>query len=106
MSEFDKSRRVFLKTAALSVAAIPMAKMAFHSPEARADMAKAEDGHALDYVNDGADSDHPDYSDGERCDNCVFWSGEKENGWGGCNHPSFSDVMVNAKGWCSIYAAG
>jgi len=106
MSEFDKSRRVFLRTAAMGAAAIPMAKLATHSPEAKAGKSKAEDGHALDYVNDASDSDHSAYSDGEQCDNCAFWSGEEENGWGGCQHPDFSDVLVNAEGWCNVYAPG
>ncbi|WP_206675674.1 high-potential iron-sulfur protein [Marinobacter daqiaonensis] len=26
------------------------------------------------------------------------------DGWGKCRHPEFSDVLVNAKGWCSVYA--
>jgi len=104
MSEFNESRRVFLRTAALGVAAVPMAKMAFHSPEAKAEMPKAEDGHALDYVNDAADSDHDRYEEGQQCDNCAFWAGEKKDGWGGCHHPDFQNVLVAAEGWCNVYA--
>jgi len=104
MSDINKSRRVFLRTAALGVAAVPLARFATHSPQARAEMEKAEDGHALDYVNDGADSDHDKYEDGQRCDNCAFWAGEESDGWGKCNHPEFSNVLVKDKGWCNQYA--
>lgn len=103
MSKVNESRRVFLRTAALGVAAIPLAKFATHAPQARAEMPKAEDGHALDYVNDGADSDHEKYHEGRQCDGCAFWAGEESDGWGKCRHPQFSDVLVKAEGWCNTW---
>ena len=99
----NSDRRRFLKTGATLIAAIPVAALV-HQREATA-KARAEDGHARDYVNDAADAEgHEDYSEGERCDNCAFWSGEEENGWGGCHHPDFRDVLVNADGWCNVWA--
>lgn len=86
----------------MTVAALPLATL-IHQRRVQA-MAKAEDGHALDYVNDAAESDHPDREEGQRCETCAFWAGEEEDGWGGCHHPEFSDVMVNASGWCSAWA--
>ncbi|MDX5336579.1 MAG: high-potential iron-sulfur protein [Marinobacter sp.] len=106
MSDFNKSRRVFLRTAALGVAAVPLARVATHVPAARAEKPRAEDGHALDYVNDGSTSDHEKYQDGNKCSNCAFWAGEESGGWGGCRHPQFSDVLVNADGWCNTWVPG
>lgn len=98
----DTSRRKFLKTGAMAVAALPLSTLV-HQRDVRA-MAKAEDGHAHDYVNDVADADHESYEDGQRCDNCAFWAGESDNGWGECHHPDFSDVLVKDEGWCSVWA--
>ncbi|MFO8142347.1 MAG: high-potential iron-sulfur protein [Marinobacter sp.] len=106
MSDFSKSRRVFLRTAALGVIAVPLAKVATHVPVAHAQKPKAEDGHALDYVNNGADSDHDKYQEGNKCSNCAFWAGEESDGWGGCRHPQFSSVLVNTEGWCNTYVPG
>lgn len=106
MTDVNKSRRVFLRTAALGVAAVPLARFATHSPAAHAAKPKAEDGHALDYVNDGSTSDHARYQEGNKCSNCVFWSGEETEGWGGCRHPQFANVLVASDGWCSTYAPG
>ncbi|SFM43960.1 high-potential iron-sulfur protein [Marinobacter pelagius] len=106
MSDFNKSRRVFLRTAALGAAAVPLARIAVHSPAAHAEKAKAEDGHAMDYVNDATTSDHPKYKDGNKCSTCAFWAGEESGGWGTCRHPEFSDVLVNKNGWCSTWVPG
>lgn len=105
MNDHNPSRRVFLRTAALGLAAVPLARFATHSNKAQAqDMSKAEDGHALDYVNDASDSAHEKYQSGQKCESCVFWAGEEADGWGKCRHPKFSDVLVNAEGWCNTYA--
>lgn len=106
MSDFNKSRRVFLRTAALGVVAVPLAKAVTHVPAAHAEKPKAEDGHALDYVNNGSDSTHDRYQEGNKCDNCAFWSGEVADGWGGCRHPQFNSVLVNAEGWCNTWVPG
>ncbi|MFW5824638.1 MAG: high-potential iron-sulfur protein [Marinobacter sp.] len=105
MREHNSSRRVFLRTAALGLAAIPLARLSTYSGMAHAkDLPKAEDGHALDYVNDASDADHKKYKKGQKCESCAFWAGEEADGWGKCRHPKFSDVLVNAEGWCNIYA--
>lgn len=106
MNDHNPSRRVFLRTAALGVAAIPLARFATHSDKAQAqdDLPKAEDGHALDYVNNASDSNHEKYQSGQKCESCAFWAGEEADGWGKCRHPEFSDVLVNAQGWCNAYA--
>ncbi len=98
----DGGRRKFLKASAVTAAALPLATL-LHQGTVKA-KSKAEEDHAHDYVNDAADADHDRYQDGQKCSNCVFWEGEEEDGWGSCSHPSFSDVLVNAEGWCSVYA--
>ncbi len=98
----DGGRRKFLKASAMGVAALPLATLV-HQRTVKA-MPQAEDDHAHDYVNDAADADHPRYEEGQYCDNCTFWEGEVENGWGECSHPDFTDVLVKDKGWCGVYA--
>ncbi len=103
----DLNRRRFLSRAAVTVATIPVAALVLNPHRsALANKPKAEDGHAHDYVNNAADTDHADYDSGEKCSNCAFWAGETEPGWGGCYHPAFQDVQVNAEGWCSVYVRG
>ena len=104
----NPGRRRFLRRTAVTLAALPVAGIVFQPHrQARADRPRAEDGHAHDYVNHAADaSDHPEFQEGNICENCAFWSGEVENGWGGCHHPDFADVLVNANGWCDAYAPG
>ncbi|WP_290652326.1 high-potential iron-sulfur protein [Aquisalimonas sp.] len=99
----DTGRRRFLKTGAMAVAALPLSTL-IHQRSVKA-MPQAEDGHALDYVNDAADAaDHPEYEEGQYCHNCAFWAGAEDNGWGQCHHPEFADVLVNEDGWCSVWA--
>ncbi|MGM0569923.1 high-potential iron-sulfur protein [Marinobacter sp.] len=105
MNDHNPSRRVFLRTAALGIAAVPLARFATYSGNAQAqDLPKAEDGHALDYVNDASEADHEKYQSGQKCESCAFWAGEEADGWGKCRHPEFTDVLVNAEGWCNTYA--
>ncbi|MFW6379823.1 MAG: high-potential iron-sulfur protein [Halorhodospira sp.] len=106
----DDGRRKFLKTGAMAVASIPLATLMTHGtamanvPDDAEDLPQAEDDHAHDYVNDHNDTDHSRYQDGQRCDTCQFWVESVDGDWGYCEHPSFSDVLVNANGWCSVYA--
>ncbi|WP_018867881.1 MULTISPECIES: high-potential iron-sulfur protein [unclassified Thioalkalivibrio] len=96
----NANRRKFLRQASAAVAAIPVVSMVGIS-SAKADT-KAEDGHAHNYVNDAADADHADYSEGEKCKNCAFWGGGDDQ-WGQCFHADFQGVQVNADGWCDEY---
>jgi len=104
MSDINKSRRVFLRTAALGVAAAPLARFATHAPAAQAAKPHAENGHALNYVNNASNSDHPRHKDGNQCSKCVFWAGDNSGDWGTCRHPQFAGVQVNKNGWCSSFA--
>ena len=107
----DNGRRNFLKTGAMAVASIPLASLltqrtaqAASVPEGAAEMPHAENGHAHNYVNDHTTTDHSRYQEGQMCSGCQFWVDSVDGDWGYCQHPSFSDVLVNANGWCSVYA--
>lgn len=100
-TKLDTARRAFLRSAIGTAAILPLAGLA--ARQAAAQDAQAEDGHALNYVNDHTTADHPRYREGQQCSQCVFWQGGDAE-WGPCQHPQFRDVQVNAEGWCSGFA--
>ena len=103
---FDTARRAFLSKMAAFGAAVPFAGLGLTAAGPAHAQEQAEAGHALDYVNDASEAtDHARYREGAQCSNCVFWQGGDDE-WGGCQHPQFRDVLVNANGWCSAYAPG
>lgn len=60
---------------------------------------------ALAYVNDAATVDtaaQPRFEAGQACANCTLFLGEDGAEWGPCS--IFPGKLVNAKGWCSVYA--
>ncbi|WP_018934641.1 high-potential iron-sulfur protein [Thioalkalivibrio sp. ALJ24] len=104
----NADRRAFLRRASAAVAAIPVVSLVGTQSLHAADE-KAEDGHAHDYVNDSADAaDHPQYEDGARCDNCAFWDANVDapDGYGGCFHQAFQNVLVAEGGWCDAHVRG
>lgn len=105
--KFETARRAFLRKIAAFGAAAPIAGIGIiGAAPAFAQEDQAEDGHALDYVNDASDAeDHDRFSEGSKCSNCTFWQGGDDE-WGGCQHPEFREVLVNANGWCNAYAPG
>lgn len=97
-------RRNFLRQASAAVAAIPVVSVVGMSG-ARASAPLAEDGHALNYVNNAADTDHPQHEAGQMCQNCAFWGGgDAEQGQ--CYHAEFQGVHVSANGWCTGFVSG
>lgn len=98
----DNPRRQFLRQAIGTAAILPLAGLAAR-PALAQDDPHAEDGHALNYVNDNTTSDHARHQEGQHCGNCVFYQGGEDE-WGPCQHPQFRDVQVNNNGWCSAYA--
>ncbi|WP_019589263.1 MULTISPECIES: high-potential iron-sulfur protein [unclassified Thioalkalivibrio] len=101
----NANRRAFLRRASAAVAAIPVVSL-MGTQSVHAAEEKAEDGHAHDYVNDAADAaDHPQFQEGARCDNCAFWNANADapDGWGGCFHQDFQNVLVNEAGWCDAH---
>jgi hypothetical protein len=102
----DRTRRTFLRRMTALWAAAPVAGLAVFNAGAARAQDRAADGHALDYVNDATGGvDHPRYRDGSLCSGCTFWRGGDAE-WGGCQHPQFRNVEVNANGWCSAWVRG
>ena len=63
---------------------------------------------ALKYVHDAADVDTSDplaarYEQGQTCVNCAQIQGEEGAEWRPC--AIFPGKLVNANGWCSVWAA-
>jgi hypothetical protein len=60
---------------------------------------------SLAYVHDASKVDpamQPRYEPGQECANCALYLGADGDEWGGCS--IFPGKLVNAKGWCSVYA--
>lgn len=60
---------------------------------------------ALAYRHDAANVDpakNPRYKDGQLCSNCILYQGKEGDQWGGCS--IFPGRLVNADGWCNVYA--
>jgi hypothetical protein len=60
---------------------------------------------SLGYVHDATSVDtsrYPQYAAGQECANCALYVGEDGDEWGGCS--IFPRKLVNARGWCSVWA--
>lgn len=74
-----------------------------------ADMPRLEESdpqaRSLAYVHDATAVDaskYPQYADGQICENCALYTAEAGEEWGPCS--IFPGKLVNAQGWCSVYA--
>ncbi|WP_404416635.1 high-potential iron-sulfur protein [Vreelandella aquamarina] len=100
----NQSRRDFMRNSMLGLAALPLgagilSKTAFAQDLPRLDPSSSN-AQALNYVEEASEaSDHPAYSDGEVCDNCMFWIEDKE----GCQ--LFPQNSVEPGGWCQSWTA-
>ncbi|PRY63556.1 high potential iron-sulfur protein [Vreelandella songnenensis] len=100
----NQSRRQFLRSSALSLAALPLgmgilSKTAFAQTLPRLDP-EAPSAQALNYVEEASDaSDHPAFEAGERCDNCMFYTERTQ----GCQ--LFPEHSVEPGGWCQSWVA-
>ena len=103
MMEYDmKSRRDFVRLAALSGAAVLSAPHAFAAAPVLDE--KDPQAVALGYVADAArvaKAKYPNYAPGQLCSNCQFYQGAAGSATGPC--PLYGGKLVNAKGWCSAY---
>lgn len=107
-----KTRRDFLKAAAVGAATLPAAGLA-----ARSASAAVPDGMprlelddpaavALGYVHDVADVDRarfPRFEEGQYCGNCRLISGDAGEEWRPCS--IFPGKLVANAGWCSAWVA-
>src|SRR5579862_1478947 len=96
----DESRRQLLKSVALGVALIPIARvgLAADLPLVTSDDPTAK---ALKYVADASKAS--DAKPGSKCANCSFYQGAAGSDQGPCL--LFPGKAVKATGWCSSWTA-
>lgn len=109
MNDHRLSRRNFLRQAALT---LPAGALLMNAPRLRAqDLPKLEESdptaQALLYVHDAGkvDASNPmaaRYEAGQMCSNCAQIQGEAGADWRPCG--IFPGKLVNAGGWCSVWA--
>ena len=91
-----------LTDAAESAEAAVEDAVAAEMPKLAEDDAQAK---ALAYKHDARTVDstqQPRYQAGQACDNCALYQGADGDTWGGCS--IFPGKLVNADGWCNVYA--
>ncbi len=107
-----KTRREFLKVAAIGAAALPAGAAAMRTASAAVPdgLPRLEESDpaavALGYVHDVADVDtarFPRYEEGQLCSNCRLISGPAEDDWRPCS--IFPGKLVANEGWCSAWVA-
>ncbi|WP_136066221.1 high-potential iron-sulfur protein [Modicisalibacter radicis] len=101
----NHSRRDFIRHGLLGLVALPFGA-SVAARQARAQELPPLDpsnpqARALNYVTEASQaSDHPAYSRGERCDNCIFYTEANQ----GCR--LFPRHSVAPAGWCQSWARG
>jgi len=93
------SRRTFIATIPIGIAAVSTSRMAFAEPVrvAEDDPAAA----AIGYRHDAADVDvekFPRYQPGQICSNCALYQGPPDAEWAPC--PALGNRLVAGPGWC------
>ena len=106
MSHDTISRRRLLKGALLGLAAAPAASLLSREAYAANPLIDPADpqAKALGYLHDATKVDakaNPNYKPGQRCDNCIQYTGKAGEAEGGCN--IFPGKNVKAAGWCKVY---
>ena len=98
------SRREFARRCAIALAVIPVTALSKVSLTPKKHLPKldpsSEQATALSYTHDVDTTEHPNYVSGSNCSNCLYYQGGTD--WGKCN--IFTSNVVNAKGWCSVWA--
>ena len=99
------SRRRFLETVVVSLAALPLGTLAPSRRILAEELPKldeqAAEARAVGYVHDASNADDEQFEEGQICGNCMLFSNEDE-GWGRCS--VFPGKRVSARGWCSIWS--
>jgi hypothetical protein len=106
MSDTNLSRRRFLRN--LTVA-VPVSTLVLHGTAMAQDTPKLTEDDptamALGYVDDATKTDAAkwaNYKAGQDCANCSQIQGADGDVWRPCG--IFPGKVVNAKGWCSVWA--
>ncbi|HJT98037.1 MAG TPA: high-potential iron-sulfur protein [Rhodanobacteraceae bacterium] len=104
----SQARRRFLKLAAASVVAAPIAATLLPRFARADDLPHLSESdptaQALGYKEDASKVDKAKfavYKPGSLCENCKFWTGKQGDAYGPCG--LFPGKATNAKGWCSGY---
>lgn len=107
--EHDPSRRRFLRTGLVAIAAVPAGSLIAGTPRsarAAADLPKVsmDDPAAkvLNYHKDATKAPAGERKEGAFCHNCQLYAGEPNSQWGGCNAIP-GNGLVSANGWCSAW---
>ncbi|MFZ9126844.1 MAG: high-potential iron-sulfur protein [Steroidobacteraceae bacterium] len=106
MSHENLSRRNLLKGALLAVAAAPAATLMSREAAAANPLVDPADAQAkgLGYVPVETKVDAkaiPSLKPGQKCDNCIQYTGKPGDAQGGCN--LFPGKDVKAGGWCKVW---
>lgn len=107
--DHDASRRRFLRTGLMAVAAVPVGSLLAGAPRtARAakDLPKLSmtnpTAKALNYHKDATQVEAGLRQEGAFCHNCQLYTGNRDAEWGTC--AVFPGKLVHADGWCSSWA--
>jgi hypothetical protein len=107
MTDRIYDRRTVLKTALAGLAALPAAGLAADAASSTPHLDEKEQlAVSLGYVHDATKVDPnkvPQYKKGAHCANCIQLQGKEGDEWRPCN--LFPGKLVNAKGWCKVWAA-
>jgi hypothetical protein len=107
----NPSRRRFIKLGAASVAAVPLANLAFGRIAWSEELPHVEESdpqaQGLGYVHDASKVDtakFTKFAEGQNCANCqLYINPEEGKEWGPC--AIFPGKAVNVNGWCSAWVA-
>ena len=106
MTDRRYDRRTVLKTALAGLAALPAAGLAADAASSTPHLDEKEQlAVSLGYVHDASKVDAtkvPQYKKGAHCANCIQLQGKDGDEWRPCN--LFPGKLVNANGWCKVWA--
>ncbi len=98
----NQSRRRFIKIAAMTMAAAPLANLALNGLAQAQDLPLVDENDptakGLQYTADGVKAGHPADA---HCATCQLYSGAADAASGPC--AIFPGKAVTAKGWCASY---
>lgn len=107
MTDDRISRRRLLQQALAGIAAVPAAAFVAREAAAAKEPEVAESdptAKSLSYVGDASKvntKQNPTYKPGQRCANCIQYTGKAGDASGGCN--IFPGKSVRANGWCKVW---
>ena len=105
MTDPKISRRRLLQGAIAGFAAVPAAALIANSAAAAEPLSEADPtAKSLAYVTDASKVNakaNPNYKPGQKCANCVQYTGKPKDAEGPCT--IFPNKTVKAAGWCKVW---